>query len=84
MITLITCGGIYTLIIIGIMFNHDSDKGIYIGLAGLCLAIFYLVIGIILSLIRDTRPVGSAILLSAGIIFLIGLSVCSFGSNGFR
>lgn len=77
-ITLIICFAIYALIILLIMINEQMHYiGEEIGLAGLLLGVAYFFISLILMISKQTRKVGAAVLLSAGIIILIGLGVCS-------
>lgn len=77
-ITLIICFSIYALIILLIIINEGGrDTGTEIGMAGLSLGLVYLLISLLLLISEQTRKVGKAILLSSGIIFLIGLGVCS-------
>ena len=77
-ITLIICFAIYALIILLISTNERGrDIGTEIGMAGFFLGIAYFLISLLLLMSKQTRKVGMAILLSSGIIFLIGLGVCS-------
>ena len=76
-ITLLVCFSIYAVFILGILGNHDPEKASDIGLAGILLGVAYFFFGLVSMVSKQTRSVGSALLLSAGIIFLIGVSVCS-------
>ena len=77
-ITLTVCFSIYALIIILIGINERGrDIGTEIGMAGFFLGIAYFLISLLLLISEQTRKVGKAILLSSGIIFLVGLGVCS-------
>jgi hypothetical protein len=77
-ITLSICFSIYAIIILFILgseqgYNRASD----IGTTGFLLGVTYFFLSLILMIPKQTRKVGIAVLLSSGIIFLIGLSVCS-------
>ncbi len=77
-ITLIICFSIYALVTLLIIINGGGrDMGTAIGMAGLGLGLVYLLISLLLLISEQTRKVGKAMLLSSGIIFLIGLGLCS-------
>lgn len=75
---MIICFSVYALIILLIIANEPiRNVGTGIGLFGLVLGLVYFFISLILMIPKQTRTVAKAILLSAGIILLIGLGVCS-------
>lgn len=75
--TLLICFSIYGFIAVAFLLFGDNEKIPMIGLSGLLLSVAYLIIGIIACIPVSGRPLGKAMLLSAGIIVLIGLSVCT-------
>lgn len=78
-ITMISCFGLFGVLALLIFFySRNAETFPLIGLMGLLLAVCYTVIGLILCIPVSTRVVGKAVLISGGIILLIGLSVCSF------
>lgn len=58
------------------MFDTSYNRWAGVGLLLLLLAVIYLVIGLLLIFFIQTRHVGKALLLSGGIVLLIGASVC--------
>jgi hypothetical protein len=76
-ITIIICFSIYALIILLIITKWPTQIGTEIGFAGFLLGLVYFFISLFLMIPEQTRGVAKAVLLSAGIIFLIGLGVCS-------
>jgi len=76
-ITIIICFSIYALGILSITANWGVHIGSEIGLIGFLLGLIYFFISMLLMIPEHTRGVAKAVLLSAGIIFLIGLGVCS-------
>jgi hypothetical protein len=68
---------VYAALILFILVTPGSDKSSLVGLAGVLLGATYFLFGIISMISKDTRNAGIAFLISSGIIFLIGLSVCS-------
>ena len=75
--TLIACFSIFVIIDIFLLIGGAQDKYPMLGLWGLVLSVVYFLIGIVVCIPIRTRQVGKAMLLSAGIILLIGLSVCT-------
>lgn len=75
--TALVCVGIYAAIALLILLQNDRDSVSMVGLTGLLLGVLFFGIGIIVCIPTTSRPVGQALLLCAGIIFLIGVSVCS-------
>jgi hypothetical protein len=77
-ITVSICLGIYAAIAIGTAIMEHRETMASIGLFGLLLGVFYLLVGLVLCIPKESRSVGKAILLCAGIAFIIGVGVCSF------
>jgi hypothetical protein len=75
--TLIICFSIYAVLILIILLTQHSDTAADIGLTGILLGLAYFLFGLISMVSKESRNVGAALLISAGIIFLIGFSVCS-------
>lgn len=75
--TLIYCFSIYGFIALCLLLFGDKEKFSMIGLSGLLLAVGYFLIGVISIIFSGGRKVGQAMLLAAGIILLIGISICS-------
>ena len=65
------------IILLVVTYEHGRDIGTGIGSAGFFLGIAYFFISLLLMISAQTRKVGMTVLLSAGIIFLIGLGLCS-------
>jgi len=76
-IAIIICFSIYALIILIVTATERFHTGAEIGLLGFLLGLVYFFISMLLMIPEQTRGVAKAVLLSAGIIFLIGLGVCS-------
>ncbi|UAY51803.1 hypothetical protein [Ferruginibacter albus] len=76
-ITFIICGALYLICIIYNLTDIHSGGAAMIGLAGILLGAVLFLLGLIFSIAKETRDVGSAMLISAGVLFLIGVSVCS-------
>jgi hypothetical protein len=74
---MIICFSIYAFVILIIATTERYHIGAEIGLFGFLLGLVYLLISVLLMIPKQTRDVAKAILLSAGIIFLISLGVCS-------
>ncbi len=68
----------YAFISLIILVSNERDVMSMIGLTGLFLGVLFFFGGLILSIPKTTREIGKGLLLSSGIIFLIGVSVCSF------
>jgi len=68
---------VYAAIAVAILSGGDRDAMAMIGLTGLILGFLFLFFGLILCIPKNSRDVGKGLLLSSGIIFLIGVSVCS-------
>jgi hypothetical protein len=75
--TVLICLSIYAIIGIGIFLFGDTDKISFTGLAGFLISIAYLIIGLLLCIPKQTRYVGLGMLLSSGIVFTIGISMCT-------
>ncbi len=60
--------------------GHFSNSSI--GIAGYILCEIYLTCGLILVLFKKTRMMAAALLLSAGLMLLIGYTFCSTFSHG--
>lgn len=75
--TLITCFCIFGFIALCLLVFGDKEKFSMIGLSGLLLAMEYFLVGILAVIFAGGRQIGKALLLSAGIMLLIGISVCS-------
>jgi cell division protein FtsW (lipid II flippase) len=56
--------------------SRGFDAGTF-GVATVLLMFVFFIIGLIMSLIKNTRDVGKGILIASGILLLIGVSVCS-------
>jgi hypothetical protein len=77
---------LFTLIPLGIflLFCLSGDSGILIaGILTLLVVGLYFLVGIIL-LLTDHAGMGKAMLLSAGIVLLVGLSTCGMIMSGFK
>jgi hypothetical protein len=68
---------IYAVISLAILLGGDRDAMAMIGLTGLILGCLFFFFGLILCIPKNRRDIGKGLLLSSGIIFLIGISVCS-------
>ncbi|MEO6356852.1 MAG: hypothetical protein ABIU77_06200 [Ferruginibacter sp.] len=79
--TMIGCSAAYAVIALLILLTtKEASTGI--GLTGLLLGVVYFFFGLILCISPSSRNIGKGLLLSAGLVFLIGVSVCSiFPSN---
>ncbi len=75
--TLVICLAIYALLAVVFSIVSSAEKLSGIGLVGILLGLFYFVLGLIGCINKQTREVGKAILLSAGIALVIGIGVCS-------
>lgn len=75
--TLIICFSLFGFITLCFLLFGDNEKNAMIGLTGLLLGLLYFITGIICCMPVSGRQVGKAMLLSAGIILLIGLSICT-------
>jgi hypothetical protein len=82
-ITFIICFSIYAALILIILATQGHDKSSDIGLVGILLGVAYFLFGIISMISKQTQNVGAALLISSGIIFLIGVSVCSQSPHVF-
>ncbi len=74
--TMIISFAAYALIALFILLQ-GQDTASMIGLTGLLLGVVYFFFGLVLCISPTSREVGKGLLVSAGIIFLIGVSVCS-------
>ncbi|HEY8956824.1 hypothetical protein [Chitinophaga sp.] len=75
---------LFTLIPLGIflLMCVTSDEGMLMaGLLALAVVAGYFIIGLIL-IIANKNLVGKAMLLSSGIILLVGLSICGIALSG--
>jgi acyl-CoA reductase-like NAD-dependent aldehyde dehydrogenase len=75
--TVVICLAIYAGLAIVVSITSSAERLSGIGLVGLLLGVFYFVLGLVGCINKQSREVGKAILLSAGILLLIGVSVCS-------
>jgi hypothetical protein len=75
--TVVICLAIYAVLAVVVSITSNAEKLSGIGLVGLLLGVFYFVLGLVGCINKQSREVGKAILLSAGIVLLIGVSVCS-------
>jgi hypothetical protein len=75
--TLLICLGIYAILAIVVSITSGAERLSIIGLVGILAAIFYGLVGLAMCLSKYTREIGKAVLLSAGIVLLIGVGVCS-------
>jgi len=75
--TALICFAIYGAIALLIMLQNDRDSVALVGLTGLLLGMLFFGVGVIVCIPVKSRPVGQALLICAGIIFLVGVSVCS-------
>jgi len=69
---------IYGFIALAILVSGGRDTAANIGLTGLVLGVLFFFLGLLLCIPKQSREIGKALLLSAGLIFLVGVSVCSF------
>ncbi|MDB5275079.1 MAG: hypothetical protein JWR61_34 [Ferruginibacter sp.] len=74
--TLIGCSAAYAVLSLLILLT-TKDAATGIGLTGLILGILFFFFGLILCIPAGSRDIGKGLLLSAGLVFLIGVSVCS-------
>jgi hypothetical protein len=75
--TIYACLFIYFVAVISAYVFNDSEKMANVGLAILLLSILFFVLGIIAVIPKVLREIGKGLLISAGVAFLIGLSICS-------
>ncbi len=75
--SLLVCSLIFAAIAIAILVGGGGDAGAFVGLGALIFSALYLFIGIILVLLPDTRDAGKGMLLTSGILLLVGFAVCS-------
>jgi uncharacterized membrane protein len=75
--TMLICSSVFGIIAIAILVSGEKDSGAFVGLAALLLSLIYLVLGIILIIIKESRNAGMGMLLTAGIMLLVGFTVCS-------
>jgi hypothetical protein len=75
--TIYACLFIYFAVIISAYVFNDSEKMANVGLAILLLSTLFFVLGIIAVIPKVLREIGKGLLVSAGVAFLIGLSICS-------
>jgi hypothetical protein len=74
--TLIICFGLFGLLALSTLIKGQfSIKDV--GSGGVIIGFLYLFLGLLLCIPKDGRKVGKALLLSGGILFLIGFSICS-------
>lgn len=76
-IAVISTLSFFGIIALGILMLGGRDKFAMIGLTGFILAVLYFFIGFIALIPNSSRQVGKGMLLSAGIVLLIGIGVCS-------
>lgn len=62
----------------------DNQFGATFGLVSILGTLICLVGGVILCIFPTSREVGKGLLIAAGVLFLIGLSVCSTARYSFR
>ncbi len=79
-ITLAICFIVYAVLALIILATQGHDAPGFIGLTGVLLAVVYMVFGLIALISKESRNIGAALLISGGIIFLIGFSICSVGA----
>lgn len=77
----LVCLGSYLLLVFISLLSNTSEKMVLIGLIGLIMSVLLLVAGIIACIFPGSREVGKGMLLSAGILLIVGTSVCSFTIN---
>jgi hypothetical protein len=68
---------VYAFISLAILLGGGSDSMSMIGLTGLILGLLFFFFGLIFCIPINSRNIGKGLLLSSGLIFLIGVSVCS-------
>lgn len=78
---MVICSSIFGVIAIAILASGGGDSGALVGLAALILSSIYLILGIILTIIKESRNAGMGMLLTAGIMLLVGFTVCSISIN---
>lgn len=78
--TMLICSTIFGIIAIAILLGGGGDSGAFVGLAALLLSFIYLILGIILTIIKESRNAGMGMLLTAGIMLLVGFTVCSMSA----
>lgn len=76
--TVVTCFVIYFIVIVSAFVMNDTEKMANVGLAILLLSLLFFLVGLILLIPKSIREVGKALLICAGVAFLIGLGICSF------
>ena len=82
--TLLICFSLFGFIAICFLLFGDRDKFAMMGISGLLLAVLYFIIGLLACIPKTGRQVGKAMLLSAGTMLLIGISVCSLNPVNFN
>jgi uncharacterized membrane protein len=79
--TMLICSSVFGVIAIAILAGGGGDSGAFIGLTALLLSLIYLIVGIILAIIKESRNAGMGMLLTAGIMLLVGFTVCSISTG---
>jgi Na+-transporting NADH:ubiquinone oxidoreductase subunit NqrB len=83
-LSLIVCLSLYATIAAATYAMSSTEKLANIGLFGLLLSLFYLLAGIVAVCFVNTRKFGQGMLISAGIVLIIGLAVCSYSPYKFH
>jgi hypothetical protein len=83
-LSILICISLYATIVAVTLAYDTAEKFADIGSFGLLLSVVYLVAGIITVCFASTRKFGQGILLCAGIVLVIGISVCSYSPYNFH
>lgn len=55
----------------------NRNLSMMVGTIGILLGAFLFFIGVVLSIVLTSKEIGQGVLIASGLIFLIGISVCS-------
>ncbi len=83
-LSILLCLTLYALIAAATFAFNSAEQLANVGSFGLLLSIFYLIAGIIAVCFTSTRKFGQGILLCAGIVLVIGISVCTYSPYKFH
>jgi hypothetical protein len=82
--TIIVCGSIFIIVELVLLLSHNAEGGFNIAIASLLLSAACLIIGGFLCFSKKTNDIGKAMLICAGVMFLIGFSICSVSLTGLK
>jgi hypothetical protein len=75
--TIIVCVSIYIIVGLIVLAVNNTDRGFSFAAGSLILSLIYLVVGALMCSSKKTVEIGKGLLICAGVLFLIGFSVCS-------